>query len=199
LISGQIDVGIEKLLHVLALSRSVQAEPVWEVWVLNVLGHAAVLKQDWAAGLRYHQQAVDQSRTSHSFLLEVLSHINLAEVARTTGDLRLAETHYQAAAAVSRREDSRHLEELAAFSLGRAAMLRTEHTAARFFLEALEAFLRKDKSKQIPHCLDALAVAYAVQLDQADLAARLHGAADRVRPKFYEWGWRMPLNLIPLT
>jgi predicted ATPase/class 3 adenylate cyclase len=197
-VNGQMDAGIEKFLHVLSLSRSSLADPVLEVWVLNVLGHAAVLKQDWAAGLKYHQQAVDQSRIRHDVLLELLSRINLAEVARTSGDLRLAETQYRAAAAVSRREDARNLEELAAFSLGRAAMLRQEQTAARFFLEALEAFLQKDKLKQIAHCLDALAVLYTGQPGQANLAARLHGAADRVRPKLYGWGWRLPLYLIPL-
>jgi hypothetical protein len=67
------------------MSRNL-GEPFWEIWVLNALGHAAVLKQDWMSGLGYYQQAVDQSRTSHDVLSEVMSRINLAEVARTVGD-----------------------------------------------------------------------------------------------------------------
>jgi predicted ATPase/class 3 adenylate cyclase len=197
--NSQVDVGIEKFMHALPMSRNL-GEPFWEIWVLNALGHAAVLKQDWMSSREYYQQAVDQSRTSHDVLSEVLSRINLAELARTTGDLHMAETHYQTAAVMSQSEDARHQAGLSAFSLGRAASLRQEQTAERFFLEALEAFLQKDNSNEIAHCLDALAAQYAGLSEKAGLTAHLHGAADRVRPKFPGWGWGRGLSLflIPL-
>jgi predicted ATPase/class 3 adenylate cyclase len=198
--SGQLDVGIEKLQRALPISRDL-GEALWEIWVLNALGHAAVLKQDWAAGLSYHKQAVDQSRIRHAVLSEMMSCINLAEVASMTGDIALAETQYQAAvAAVSHNEYAGHQEGLVAFSMGRIAMLKQEQTAASYFLEALEVFLHKEKSHGIAYCLDVLAVLFAAQSSQAGLAARLHGAADRARVKFsgWLWGYALPLFLIPL-
>jgi tetratricopeptide (TPR) repeat protein len=198
--SGQIDIGIELFLQALPMSRHLD-EAIWEIWVLNALGHAAVLQQDSASGLRYHQQAVDLSRNRYVMVSEMMSRINLAEVASMTGDLRLAETQYQAAvAAVSLNEYTGYLDGLAAFSLGRVAILKQEPTAASYFLEALEVFLQKGYSNGIAHCLDALAVLAAGQSSQAGLAAQLHGAVDRARVKFagWFWGFALPLFLIPL-
>jgi predicted ATPase/class 3 adenylate cyclase len=193
--SGDLDQGIELFEEVLPITKDL-GEPHWTVWVITALGHAADLKQDWRACQAYYEQAIQLSNTHDLAYAEVSNRINLAEAARNNGNPLLARQYYRSAADLTQHPQSRFLQGAVAFALGWVSYLNQEHKLAKnYFGQAVIEFANYGDIHETAHTLDVLSV---LLNDQPELAARLHGAADHLRPRYTNWGTMLyptPINL----
>jgi predicted ATPase/class 3 adenylate cyclase len=193
--SGELDQGIELFKEVLPMTKDL-GEPHWSVWVNTTLGYASDLKQDWAACQAYYQQAIQLSHTNRLDYAEASNRINLAEAARNNGYERLARQYYQSAAEMEQYQASSFLQGLVAFALGWMSHLNQEdELAINYFGQSVKEFFNYGDLHETAHTLDVLSV---LLKDQPELAARLHGAADNLRPLYTNWGTMLyltPINL----
>jgi tetratricopeptide (TPR) repeat protein len=172
--SGEPDQAIEHFLQGLTIAQDL-GEQVWVIWVLNALGYAFGLKQDWLKAEWYFRQAIDISRTNQIIFAEVSSCISLAEVAWTLGDVELAVQYYQAMADMGQGQDDLPLEGLTTYAAGKAALLRGElRSAGEFLRAALKDCAERDYLNDMGPCLESLAVC-AVGAGRFERAVRLHG------------------------
>jgi tetratricopeptide (TPR) repeat protein len=172
--SGEADKAIEHFQRALAIVGDT-GEQGRIVRQLNALGCAYAAKKEWTEAERYIQQAIDMARSNHFALWEVISNINLAEVACTFGETALAEGYYQDAANVDRSREYTFLEDLVAYGNGKAALLHGDpHAAAAFLRQALKAAAETGNRMVMKYSLQALAVC-TVRSGEFERAVRLRG------------------------
>ena len=142
---------------------------------LNALGCAYGAKGEWPAAERFFHQAIDTARTSRLVFWEIISYLNLAEMAYTFDRMAIAETHYQAAAGADRSQEHAFLRVLVVYGRGKAALLRGDlPTAVAYFWEVLKEAAETGNRRIVKFSLQTLAVC-AVHSRQFERAVRLQG------------------------
>jgi hypothetical protein len=94
-------------------------------------------------------------------------------------------------------QESSFLQGLVAFALGWVSRLKQDNELAiNYFGKSAKEFFNYGDLHETAHTLDVLSV---LLNDQPELAARLHGAADNLRPLYTNWGTMLYLTPIDLN
>ena len=157
---------------------------------LNALGCAYSAKRDWPVAEGYFQQAIDTARIGHLVHWEIISCINLAEMAGTFGEMALAEAHYHVAAGVDRSQEDTFLNVLVAYGSGKAKLLQGDVSVAdQSFRKVLKDAVETGNRRIMKYSMQALAVC-AIQSGQLERAIRLRGVI--ISRDWLLWPMEMP-------
>jgi predicted ATPase/DNA-binding SARP family transcriptional activator len=183
--SGDHDEGSEHLLQALCFAEEL-GEPIWTIWSLNAIGHAAELRGDWETARLYFQRGVEQSRANEDTVQEITSLINLAEAAWSRNMEDLARSRY--AEVLERGQDLQmpFYQSLLDYARGKLALMAgDEWTARAEILQALQGFNAGGNLQEVHTCLEALTW---LHIDQPEQAVRLYGVVSLDRYSYIGWG-----------
>jgi predicted ATPase/transcriptional regulator with XRE-family HTH domain len=173
------DQGIEKF-------RSFGDDITLGRWLVLAGGAAAWLEATTEQGFgaeKYLDEALDIAHRHSNISIEAKVTFYMAELANYHGEIQKAERGFREAGSLFVMVDGPRAARISRYSLGKAALLAAEWAAAgEHLLAGLQLAVEQRDLWEILHHLAALAVVKASCQGEEELAARLQGTVDALRP-----------------
>jgi predicted ATPase/transcriptional regulator with XRE-family HTH domain len=166
--------------------RSLGNDSILGSWFIQVGGLAAWLEATTGEGFgvdKYLDEALDIAHRLSDLTIEAETAFYRAELAWWHGDTQKAMRGHLAVGSLFDNVDEPRAARLYHYSLGKAALLNADWKAANeHFLSGLRSAVEQKDLWDILHYLAALAVVKVSCSGEEELAARLQGTVDQMRP-----------------
>ena len=172
-------------------------------WHIQAAGGAAWLEattgQDYGAQ-QYLEAALEIAHRLSNITIEAEGMFYMAELAGLRGERQKAEAYIREAGALFAKIDGPRAARLNQYALGKAALLCADwQVAGEHFLTGLRSAVDHRISWEILHNLAALAVVKASCAGEEELAARLQGTVDAMRPATHIVDFATNLRYLPFA
>jgi predicted ATPase/transcriptional regulator with XRE-family HTH domain len=155
-------------------------------WLIQVVGMAAWLEATTGQGYgaeKYLVEALDIAHKLSNATIEAEATFYQAELVGLHGESHKAERYFRTAGSLFAKFDGPRAARLSSYSLGKAALLNSEwKVAGKHFLAGLRSTVEQKNQWDILHTMAALAVAKVSCQGEEELAVRLQGTVDAMRP-----------------